>query len=768
MEWKLISYALDREQLPVCESLFALGNGYLGVRGNFEEGYPPDYRSVRGTYINGFYDLADLHYGEKAFGYPEQKQKMINLIDAQSLTLCFGEDAEPFSLFSGDVLDYQRTLDLKNGFTQRSIHWRSPRGKEIRLNFRRLVSFDQPELFAIEVQIEPINYHGKVILESKIDGQIHNFADKDDPRVGSDDNTGLLVNEAEADGGFSWIIAEAHHSDIQLACTTSLTISCPCTLIGTHHTSQAVTTAVFNLDHPVTILKKAIYTDSRHHSRQFKSAGALLIEKWQEQSFDELLKKQQDHLQSFWLGADVQIEGDEPIQESLRFSIFQLLQACGRDGFSSIAAKGLSGEGYEGHYFWDTEIFMLPFFLLTHSELARNLLFYRYSILGSARQRAREMGHASGALFPWRTISGDECSSFFPAGTAQYHINGDIAYSCVQYYLATGDITFLANYGCEILVETARLWLTAGHYAKGSFRIDAVTGPDEYTALVNNNYYTNLLAKYNLEWAAKSLKILAESRSENLISLKKRIDLLDKEPAEWLQAAAAMYLPYDPELKINPQDDSFLQKAVWDFAHTPASHYPLLLHYHPLTLYRYQVCKQADTVLAHFLIEDEQSLDTIKRSYAYYEKVTTHDSSLSTCTFSIMAARLGDIEKAYAYFKVSARIDLDNVQKNTRDGLHLANMGGTWMAVIYGFAGVRIKADGLWLRPSLPQAWKSYAFHLNFWQCRLLIKIEREEMTCRLEQGDSLTLHINDQPFQLKKEQPLTLAMSDVSTNEKR
>jgi Trehalose and maltose hydrolases (possible phosphorylases) len=749
MNWTITNHSLDPDQLLVNESLFSLGNGYLGVRGNFEEGYAEGYPTIRGTYINAFHDLAAIHYGEKACGYPEIKQKLMNLIDAQGMKFYIDDELQPFSLFSGKVLHYERTLNLRRGFSERLIQWRSPKGREIMIRFRRLVSFVRRELLAVEVTLEPVDFTGMLTLVSTINGDVKNFSDAADSRVASADETHLDVLAAKSKDTVSIVTDRAHTSKLKVSCASSLTFSVPAVPQVTVTPTLVATKAKMGFSGPVTITKRSVYTDSLRHGEPTGKTALSLLEKLESVPFSELLKEQKDYLDRFWNTSDVLITGNQAMQAGIRFNLYHLLQSAGRDSVSSIAAKGLSGEGYEGHYFWDTEIFMLPFFTLTHPEIARRLLLYRYGLLDHARCRAREMGHSKGALFPWRTITGMECSAFFPAGTAQYHINADIAYSCVQYYLATGDNDFMADYGAEILFETARVWLEIGHYFKDSFRIDDVTGPDEYTAIVDNNYYTNAMAKYNLSWAAKTCRDLKTRNPDRFTLLSNRLGLSDSEADDWMRAAEAMYLPYDRELGINPQDDTFLQKAVWNFARTPAENYPLLLHYHPLTIYRYQVCKQADAVLAHFLLEDEENLETIRKSYHYYEKITTHDSSLSTCIFSIMAARLGDTEKAYDYFKTAARIDLDNTQGNTRDGLHLANIGGTWMAIVFGFAGVRIKESGLSLRPILPDAWKSYAFRLIHHGKLLAVSVFREQLKLQLLEGDNLRLRLYDQPVEL-------------------
>ena len=419
---------------------------------------------------------------------------------------------------------------------------------------------------------------------------------------------------------------------------------------------------------------------------------------------------------------------------AVRYNLYQLLQSAGKDEHSNIAAKGLSGEGYEGHYFWDTEMYMQPFFTLTNPEISANLIAYRYSILDAARENARIMGHRKGALYPWRTISGAECSGFFPAGSAQYHIDGDIAYAVTAYYLATGDLELMAEKGAEIIFETARLWMDAGNFHRGKFYINDVTGPDEYTCLVNNNYYTNAGAQYNLHWAVRFYELLEEAGK--LAPVADKIGLKPEEIEEFRKTEESMYLPYDEETGINPQDDSFLQKEVWDIKGTPADKFPLLLHYHPLCLYRYQVCKQADTVLAHFIYEDAQDLETIRKSFAYYENVTTHDSSLSTCIFSIVASKLGLKEKAYDYFGDSAKLDLFNLHHNTKDGIHTANMGGNYMAVVYGFGGLRLKETGICFAPVLPGKWDSYTFKINYRGSHIQVFAGRDKTVFTLEKGE--------------------------------
>lgn len=388
---------------------------------------------------------------------------------------------------------------------------------------------------------------------------------------------------------------------------------------------------------------------------------------------------------------------------------------------------------------------------------ARKLLGYRYQILNQARENARRLGHSKGALFPWRTINGKECSYYYPSGGAQYHIIGDIAYGIIQYYLITGDWDYMAQQGGEIVMETARIWYDLGNFYQGKFHIHCVTGPDEYTCVVNNYYYTNLTAKHNLTWAKK----LYEQFKQNgqLDRLKAKIGITEEEIRGFAEAADAMYLPYDKELDINPQDDSFLSKKRWDMASIPKDAGPLMHKNFLYHIYRFQVCKQADTVLAHFLFEDEQALSTIRNSFDYYEKITTHDSSLSRCVFSIIAAKLGDKEKAYQYFGFSSKIDINNSQKNTKDGIHTANMGGTYTAIVYGFLGLRVKEKGFFLNPLLPDEWKGICLDICLKGSRINLAVDKNICKITLKNQKPLDLYVCGKAYHLQDE--ITVNMNE-------
>ena len=766
-DWIIESNSLDNNDLLRDESLFHVANGYLGVRGNFEEGYSKDYKTIRGTLINAFYDIVPINYGEKAYAFPETMQKIVNVIDTQTIYVSIND--ETFSLFQGEIKSFRKYIDMQKGYYRREINWVSPSGKELNIVITRIAAFTNLELFAINYEVEKVNFEDKVVIKSIINGEVSNFSDDKDPRVATGHSKLLDIFLVKVEVGIMQLgcITKTSKQSVIATTTHVSNVEYKAAYQSTNSAIEAKFTFKEGKD-KISFTQYNVYTDSRRY-RDPIARGQELIKELSKKSFETLLKQQEEYLKNFWSTSNVHIEGDEALlniegnealQLGVRFNAYQLLQSAGRDSISNIAAKGLSGEGYEGHYFWDTEIYMMPFFNLCNPKLAKNLLRYRYSILDSARQRAKELGHKKGAAYAWRTISGEECSSYFPAGTAQYHINGDIAYSFVQYYLVTGDIDFIKEFGAEVIMETARIWIEIGHFYEDKFKIDMVTGPDEYTALVNNNYYTNIIAKYNLKWAVKLYYILEEIAPQKLCELVIKLNITKGEVDLWQSASKNMYLPYNSKYKINDQDDSFLSKAVWDFDNTPEENYPLLLHYHPLTIYRYQVLKQADTVLAHFLIEEESDEETIKNTYDYYEKLTTHDSSLSCAIYSIMASKIGYYDKAYNYFIKTARMDLDDIHSKTKDGIHTANMGGTWMSIVFGFAGLRIKEDMLCFRPSLPKSWKELSFNLQYKGSMLKVTLKQGKTLIKVKGKNVIKLKIGEKIYEVNENEDLCVRIN--------
>lgn len=746
--WSIIEKTFTIENNYVNETLFAIGNGCIGIRGNFEEGYSgPKGTGLEGIYINGFYESEVIKYGEVAYGYAEKSQSMLNVTNSKVIKLYI--DDEEFDMLKGEVLEYERRLDFKEGILKRSIVWKSPKGKVVKIYIERFVSLKHKHLASIHYEVTPINFNGRIKLVSSLDGDVTNLTTENDPRVGSGFKGRVLsVEEKKLEDTFAAIIQKTEKTRFALACASEHELETVQEYSIENIEEELKVSTVFAVNalanNIIKLNKYIAYTTSRDYKEEeLLNIASEEVKKAKGDGFDSLKEEQLDFLRDFWYRTDIEIKGDDLLQQAIRFNMFHLLQSVGRDGKTNIAAKGLTGEGYEGHYFWDTEIYMLPFFLYNNPDISRKLLEYRYSILPKARERARIMSHKKGALYPWRTISGEECSAYYPAGTAQYHIDADIAFAIKRYMEATEDKDFLIQYGAEILFETARLWADLGEFIenKGNkFCINEVTGPDEYTALVNNNCYTNLMAKENLEYAYKTALWMKEEVEMAYKQLIERIDLKQEELDFWKKAADNMYIPYNEQLRVYPQDDSFLKRTPWNFEDTPKENYPLLMHYHPLVIYRHQVCKQADLVLAEFLLSHKFDREQKRRDYDFYEKVTTHDSSLSTCIFSIAASEIGYHDKAYEYFIDTAAMDLTNSHGNTKDGIHAANMAGAWMCLVNGFAGMRVFEDTLSFKPYLPKHWEEYSFKVTYRERLIEVKVNKEGAVYRLIEGEELVI----------------------------
>jgi alpha,alpha-trehalose phosphorylase len=744
--YRLQNLSLDNDNVVLNEAIFHNANGYIGVRYDFEEGYPEGYRITRSQYINGFYDNVEMSQPERLFGLPESKQVMLNVADTQEIRLFI--EGEQFSMYSGTILDYQLYLDMDCGTTVREVTWRSPKGKEVFIQIKRMASLHQLSLFLIEYEVKPLNFSGEIIFQSVHEGNVLNYVDENDPRCPGGCKLYLMPVSCELKDGASYITSRTSESGLEVcSCVKNiLSQTNQSEFMVENKRASCIMKTTAEIGKELKLTKYAIFCDSIRHSdcgvqaqEEMNLALATHIE--------DLHRKQQGHLDGYWKNCSISIEGDEELDQALAFNMYQLNQSVSKDAFGNIAPKGLSGDGYEGQYFWDTEMYIEPYFTITNPATSKTLIESRYLQLGHARENARIMGHKMGALYPWRTITGQECSGYFPAGSAQYHINGDIAYSIVAYYQATKDIEFIAAKGAEIVFETARLWLDVGNYYHGEFRINDVTGPDEYTCIVNNNYYTNVLAQYHMRWAVKFYTMLKEAGT--LEPIAKKIKLKMTEIRSFIKASEAMYLPYDHELKINPQDDSFITKKEWSLHSIPKENFPLLLHYHPLHLYRHQICKQADTVMAYFILEDAQSIETMRNSFHYYEKITTHDSSLSQPIFSIVAARLGMEVKAYRYFGDSAKLDLWNLHHNTKDGIHTANMAGSFLTIVYGFAGFRLKEQGISFWPMLPKEWTGYSFKILYENSRIEVSVNKRGCVVTLEKGKSKMVKIYGNAYRL-------------------
>jgi alpha,alpha-trehalose phosphorylase len=777
-EWNIIEKRFHPEFLAQSETMLALGNGYLGMRGCPEEGGP---NAENTTIVNGFYETRPIVYGEEAYGFAKTGQTVCNVTDSKIIKLLV--DDEPFWLTNANLLRYDRRLNMKTGTLDREILWETPSGKQVLITSRRLVSFPNKHVAGISYCVTLLNADAFVVISSEMATNGPGArSNGDDPRQTRAFSGRVLQPRTSYCKDQRIVLCHAtEESRLTLACGTDHTLETSCSYdrkaVHTEDFGQAAFTIEARRGCPIQITKYMVY-----HSSQTASAEELCgraewtLDRVSAQGFQELLFSQEQYMSDFWRRSDVRIKDIREdrtkrttveIQQAIRFNLFHILQASARAENAGVPAKGLTGQAYEGHYFWDTEIYLLPFLTYTSPQIARNLLAFRYNMLPKARARARQLGHR-GAMFPWRTISGEEASAYYAAGTAQYHINADIMYAMRKYVQATGDERFLLDYGAEMLVETARLWVDLGFYSEakdGKFCINAVTGPDEYNTVVNNNAYTNLMARENLRYAAQTVEALRTTESDAYKALVHKTALAPSEVATWLRAADNMYVPYDPKLKIIPQDDGFLEKEPWDFQNTPSDRYPLLLFYHPLNIYRKRVIKQADVVLAMFLLGEEFSEDAKKRNFEFYDPLTTGDSSLSSCVEAIIAAQTGDMEKAIRYGMAALLMDLADVGGNVRDGCHIASMGGTWMMLTYGFGGMRDNNGTLsfWPRRA-PQDNGIFRFPVTYRGQMLEIEIGLDTVEYQLREGDDLLIHHEREQIRLTKEHPI--AVRPVSKRE--
>ncbi|CDO09910.1 glycoside hydrolase family 65 protein [Mycolicibacterium cosmeticum] len=747
--WQIRETRLDLDMLAQAESIFALSNGHIGLRGNLDEGEP---HGLPGTYLNSFYETQALPYAESGFGYPEAGQTIVDITNGKILRLLV--DDEPFDVRYGELVDHERVLDLRAGTLSRVAQWRSPAGKQVKVTSTRLVSLTQRSVAAIEYVVEALDEFVRLTVQSELVANEDQPERSDDPRVATrlehplqavhhehTETGGLLVHQTTASG---LMMAAAMDHDVEVPGRVEITTD--------SRPDLARTTVICGLrpGQKLRIVKYLAYGWSSLRSRpalRDQAAGALAGAKYS--GWQGLLDGQRAYLDEFWDSADVEVFGDPDCQQAVRFGLFHVLQASARAERRAIPGKGLTGTGYDGHAFWDTEGFVLPVLTYTKPHAAADALRWRAATLDLAKDRARQLGLA-GASFPWRTIRGEECSAYWPAGTAAWHINADIAMAFERYRVVTGDDSLERECGLAVLVETARLWLSLGHHDRhGVWHLDGVTGPDEYTALVTDNVFTNLMAAHNLRVAAAACLRHPEAAHT--------IGVTTEETAAWRDAAAAVHIPFDKELGVHAQCEGFTNLAEWDF--TADTQYPLLLHEHYVRLYPTQVLKQADLVLAMHWHSHAFSPTEKARNVDYYERRTTRDSSLSACTQAVMCAEVGHLELAHDYAYEAALIDLRDLHHNTRDGLHMASLAGAWTALVAGFGGLRDDEGMLALDPHLPDGITRLRFRLRWKDFRLTVDATHHQVTYGLRDGPDarLTIRHAGADLELTTQEPTTV-----------
>ena len=740
--WAVAEPELRLDLLPQTESIFALSNGHIGLRGNLDEGEP---HAVPGTYLNGFFESLPLPYAEGGYGYPEEGQSLIDVTNGKLVRLLVDDAA--FDVRYGELLRHERMLDLRDGVLRRDVHWTTPTGKSVRVHSTRLVSFVHRAVAAICYEVEALGAPVRIVVQSSLVANEPVPERRDDPRAAAALKA-PLVGEYHTHRELE--IALGHltkGSGLRIAAALDHMVDGPPGTVTAAESEPDLARVTVSTElepgQTLRVVKLLGYGwSSRRSMPALRDQVDAALASARRVGWDGLRAAQREYLDDVWGGADVKVEGDPELQQAVRFALFQVIQAAARAERTAIPAKGLTGRGYDGHTFWDMETYTLPALTYTVPEAARDALLWRHATLPKARDRARVL-RLAGATFPWRTIRGEECSGYWPAGTAAFHVNADVADAVRRYVAATDDDEFERGPGLELLVETARLWCSLGHHdAEGRFRIDGVTGPDEYTALVDNNVFTNLMAQRNLRAAADGADRYPARAAE--------LDVDDHEVASWRKAADEMVVPFDEELGVTSQSEGFTRYRHWDFAATSRGEYPLLLHYPYYLLYSSQVVKQADLVFALYSCGDRFDAEQKRRDFDYYEPITVRDSSLSASIQGVVAAEVGHRQLAYEYFRETAFVDLRDLSGTTADGLHLASLAGAWLVAVAGFGGLRDHGDTLAFAPCVTDPITRLSFRLLYRGRRLRIEVDPDGARYELLDGEPLEVLHYGEPITLE------------------
>jgi alpha,alpha-trehalose phosphorylase len=746
--WQLVEARHEPGHAGTLETLFALGNGHLGIRGAHWAAVDSE---LPGSFINGLHEIWDIKHAENAFGFARTGQRILYIPDANNFTVVV--DGEALSLAESEVLDYRRSVDFATGLYECRITWQCRSGATVTTTERRAVGFVSRGSLGISLEVATDRDVSLDVTSSVINRQdqpVEDHSVHDPRRAGR--HAGRVLLPLRLDGGdgslrLAWEAAESKQRvGIAVDHWTSAGYQPFDTQVDQDDSTVRYVLAVsagqpFTLEKSISYAAGAAVQDPDTDPAEAAEAGLRPVR--------DIFAESADHYRSYWATSDIVVDGgNQELQQAIRWNLFQLAQATARADVAGIPAKGVTGSGYEGHYFWDQEVYLLPYLTYTNPDGARQVLEFRHGMLPEAKIRAKELS-VDGALFPWRTINGLEASAYYAAGTAQFHIAAAIAFATNRYLWATGDTAFRDGMGAELLIETARMWISLGFFGKdGLFHIHGVTGPDEYTAVVNDNLYTNVMARFNLR-AAAALEHAGVTQEERQL---------------WEAAANLMQLPFDDRMQVHSQDNDFMTLEAWDWT-TPRSKYPLLLHFHPLVIYRHQVLKQADTVLAMFLQWQDFTAEEKQRAFDFYDPITTGDSTLSACVQGIMAAEVGYSKEALQHFTNAVFIDLDDTHGNTIDGVHIASTGGVWSSLVSGFAGLRDQGPVPYFDPRLPAEWDGLTFHLKIRGRLLLVRLAAGSITLAVQEGDALEVNVRGEVIPVGAE-PVRVALEPVAEPE--
>ncbi len=744
--WSIIEEGFDPERVKSSESIFSIGNGAMGQRANFEEHYSGD--TFQGNYIAGVYYPDKTKVGWWKNGYPEYFAKVLNAPNWIGINVFINNEALDLNSCSA-ISEFKRELNMKEGWLSRSFKARLANDIEIKVESLRFLSLKLDEIGAIKYAVTPLNAEATIRFEPYLDSGIHNEDSNWDDQFWN--TTKISENGAQA-------FVEAHTMKTNFHVCTFMESQlfldgAPLELSDKAHSEKL--SIRFNYEQSVaegatyTIQKFAGYTVDRNHSKsQLVNAAKNSLAAAISLGFDSLLEEQKKAWSSIWDMADISIEGDVKAQQGIRFNIFQLNQTyLGTDSRLNIGPKGFTGEKYGGSTYWDTEAYCLPFYMATKDQkVAKNLLTYRYNQLDKAIENAEKLGFKNGAaLYPMVTMNGEECHNEWEITFEEIHRNGAIAFAIFNYHRYTGDFSYTLEKGLEVLIAIARFWHQRASYseAKGKYVILGVTGPNEYENNVNNNWYTNYIAKWCIDYTVECITKVKHDHPDQFKQLLDRTALKGEETYEWLKVADDIYLPYSEKHKVYLQQDGFLDKELISVSDLNRTQRPINQKWSWDRILRSPYIKQADTLQGFYFFEDHFSEEALARHFDFYEPFTVHESSLSPCVHSIQAAKLGRMQQAYAFYLRTSRLDLDDYNKEVEEGLHITSMAGTWMSIVEGFGGMRVKNNHLHFNPQIPDEWDSYSFKINFRGQILKVMVSKEQTHFKLEKGDGLELIVN-------------------------
>ncbi|MBM7094565.1 glycoside hydrolase family 65 protein [Bacillus sp. H-16] len=759
-DWSVIEEDFNPEHHEISESVFSIGNGHMGQRANFEETYSGS--SLQGSYMAGVYYPDKTRVGWWKNGYPEYFAKVLNSTNWIGLKVVI--DNEELDLNIAKVSNFVRELNMKEGYLKRSFTAELSGGKKIKVATCRFVSMKVREAGALRYAITPLNFDGELTLTSYLDGDVKNtdanydekFWDPVDETVSNESATVIIKTKKLNFHMASTMINEYFQNGQKV--TPEVKVA-----KREKYTSQEVVLPLKQNEETSVVKVAANVTNRDHDTSSLGEVAQRVCRSAMEKGFDRLLSEQKEAWAKKWETSDIVIEGDVSAQQGIRFNIFQLNQTyTGEDDRLNIGPKGFTGEKYGGSTYWDTEAYCLPFYLSTSDQnIARNLLVYRYKHLEKARENARKLGFTKGALYPMVTMNGEECHNEWEITFEEIHRNGAIAYAIYNYVNYTADRDYLGEYGVEVLAEISRFWEERVHFVnhKAVYMMHGVTGPNEYENNVNNNWYTNRIAAWTIEYTLEALAHVNETDPKRYEALINKLDLTEEETSKWSDIIDKMYYPVDEESGIFLQQDGYMDKEQIHVSELDEKHLPLNQNWSWDRILRSCFIKQADVLQGLYFLNSEFDIETKKRNFDFYEPRTVHESSLSPCVHSILACELGYREKAYEMYLRTARLDLDNYNNDTEDGCHTTSMAGTWMSVVHGFGGLKVQSDRLVLNPFIPGQWNAFSFKVLYRKARLNVQVTKEQVVVRNETDEKVDLTIGEEQFTLEGKEEIRTAM---------